>query len=209
MYMAFDRRSGFFNRTLAWRLFKRHHTHFNDIFWANRAASKFAYAATRPHQRQTSAGVLFSLPGNHQRLTQTLGDWADNYSDFNQWTQLASVVAICGYLETYLAQISTAALESSPALIFGASSLAVDGTALLKAGNKYDFYQHVVPIVRGDWGARSAAYGRDLWSNSVRKSGWSFRAVENPTERCRSFVWQKYRINEIFGKRTCPTASKN
>lgn len=157
--MTFDRRVPFFGRTLAWRLFKRHHTHFNDIYWANRATSKFAYAATRPFQRTDQASVLFALPDNPQRLAATLGAWADNYSDFNQWTQMAAVVAVCGYLETYIAQVATAALESCPALVFGGTTQ-VDGTVLLKAGNSYDFYIHAEPLVRGDWQARTSAYAR-------------------------------------------------
>jgi len=81
------------------------------------------------------------------------------FSNFNEWTQLASVIAICGYLETYIAQIATAALESRPALIFGGTDQ-VDGTTLLKAGNKYDFYDHVEPLIRGDWQSRISAYAR-------------------------------------------------
>jgi hypothetical protein len=157
--MTFDRRVPFFERTLAWRLFKRHHTHFNDIYWANRATSKFAYAATRPLQRTDPTTVLFTLPDNPQRLAPTLGAWADNYSGFNQWTQMAAVVAICGYLETYIAQVATAALESCPAQIFGGASQ-VDGTVLLKSGANYDFYVHAEPLVRGDWQARTSAYAR-------------------------------------------------
>lgn len=157
--MPFDRRVPFFGRTLAWRLFKRHHTHFNDIFWANRAASKHAFAATRPFERNDPATNVFALPEQDRRLATTLGAWADGYSGFNAWAQMAAVIAICGYLETYLAQIGTAALESCPALIFGGSAQ-VDGVILLKSGNTYDFYSHTEPLVRGDWQARVSAYER-------------------------------------------------
>ncbi|WP_186083898.1 hypothetical protein [Burkholderia gladioli] len=157
--MTFNRQVPFFERTLSWRLFKRHHTHFNHIFWANRAASKFAYASTRPFQRGDQASVLFSLLNEPQRLATTLGEWADNYAGFNKWTQMAAVIAICGYLETYLAQVATAALESRPALVFG-GTIQIDGAILLKANNKYDFYVHTEPLVRGDWQARISAYTR-------------------------------------------------
>ena len=157
--MSFARNVPFLDRTLAWRLFKRHHTHFNEIFWAHRAASKFSFSSTRPFQRTDAASVLFSLSENQTRLASTLGAWASNYSAFNRWTQLASVVAICGYLETYLAQVSTAALESRPALVFGGRA-EIDGTVLLKAGNTYDFYAHAEPIVRGNWQSRISAYSR-------------------------------------------------
>ena len=130
--LPFDRMKRFGGSTLAWRLFKRHHTHFNDIYWANRAASVFAFGATRPFHRTDPATTLFSLPGNSQRLPATLGSWADQFSDFQKWAQLASVVAICGYLETYMAQVATAALESSPALLFGGGT-GIDGVGLLKS----------------------------------------------------------------------------
>jgi len=157
--MTFDRARPFFGKTLAWRLFKRHHTHFNDIYWANRAAAICTYSCTRPYKTTDPASALLSLPGNEQRLAATLGEWATHYSAFNQWTQMASIVAICGYLETYIAQVATAALESSPAIVFGGTK-EIDGTVLLKAGNQYDFYAHTEPLVRGDWQSRISAYSR-------------------------------------------------
>ncbi|SMC21001.1 hypothetical protein SAMN02745857_01101 [Andreprevotia lacus DSM 23236] len=170
--MKFNRDATFSEYTLAWRLFKRHHTHFNDIYWANQATLKFAYASTRPYSRTDSATKIFSLPDNPQRLADTLGDWADNYSEFNQWAQMAAVIAICGYLETYIAQVATAALESRPALIFGGSAQ-VDGTTLLKLNNTYDFYSHAEHLVRGDWSARISAYTRLFgscpYANQVKK----------------------------------------
>ncbi|ALU88244.1 hypothetical protein Hrubri_1028 [Herbaspirillum rubrisubalbicans M1] len=155
--MGFDRGIPFFGKTLAWRLFKRHHTHFNVGYWANEAAVRYAFSSTKPFTRDDQSTKLFSLSNNPRRLPKTLGEWADGFSDFNQWTQLASVIAISGYLETYIAQVSTAALESRPALIFG-GSFEVDGAALLKAGNKHDFYDHVESLVRGDWQSRISGY---------------------------------------------------
>ncbi|CAM5392604.1 hypothetical protein [Alcaligenes faecalis] len=157
--MSFDRNIPFLSKTLAWRLFKRHHTHFNHSYWAYRAAARYAFTSTKSHSSEEQANVLFDLSSNPTRLADTLGTWAKNFSNFNEWTQLASVIAICGYLETYIAQIATAALESRPALIFGGTDQ-VDGTTLLKAGNKYDFYDHVEPLIRGDWQSRISAYAR-------------------------------------------------
>jgi len=72
---------------------------------------------------------------------------------------MAAVVAIAGYLETFIAQIATAALESDPSHVFGGGPR-IDGSVYLKHNPKYDLYSHVEPLVRGDWQSRSAAYTR-------------------------------------------------
>lgn len=157
--MSFNRYRLFNKRTLAWRLFKRHHTHFNDIFWAHKAAKAHAYASTRAYKREDSTDILFAFASGNPRVPNTLGSWADAYSAFDQWTQMASVIAIVGYLETYIAQVSTAALESCPSLIFGGGPK-IDGAIYLKNNPKYDLYNYVEPLVRGDWQARISAYNR-------------------------------------------------
>lgn len=156
--MSFDRMKPVYEKSLAWRLFKRYHTHFNDIFWAHKLASEHVYSRTRPFMRSDPSSVLFTVVGK-TRIPPTLGGWADSYSGFDQWTQMASVMAICGYLETYIAQISTAALESSPALILG-GGVNIDGAAFLKNNPSYDLYSYVEPLVRGDWQSRISAYRR-------------------------------------------------
>ncbi|WP_437529805.1 hypothetical protein WME79_48465 [Sorangium sp. So ce726] len=66
-------------------------------------------------------------------------------------------MAIAGYLETYIAQVSTAALESHPSLLFGGST-AIDGAIFLKKNPQYDLYPYTEDLVRGDWQARISAY---------------------------------------------------
>lgn len=157
--MSFNRNSAFLGKSLAWRLFKRHHTHFNDIFWAHKVAKEHAFSCTKGFQRTDSSQVLFNSKILGRRIPTTLGKWADNYSDFDRWSQMASVMAIAGYLETYIAQVTTAALESSPSLVLGGGVLC-DGGLLLKTNPKYNLSGHVEPLVRGDWQARMAAYKR-------------------------------------------------
>lgn len=157
--MIFKRYKLFYGRTLAWRLFKRHHTHFNDILWAHKMAMAHAYASTRPFSRTDRSDVLFEYATGNRRAAATLGEWADHYSDFDRWTQMASIVAISGYLETYIAQIGVAALESCPSLIFGGGPK-LEGAILLKNNPKYDLYPYTEPLVRGDWQARISAYKR-------------------------------------------------
>jgi hypothetical protein len=157
--MPFSRYGLFHQHTLAWRLFKRHHTHFNDIFWSHKTAKVHAYSSTKSYAREDLTGSLFRLAVNNRRVPNTLGNWADAYSAFDQWTQMASIIAIAGYLETYIAQVSTAALESRPSLLFGGGPK-VDGVVYLKTNDKYDLYKYTEPLVRGDWQARISAYAR-------------------------------------------------
>ena len=157
--MAFNRDGLFYQHTLAWRLFRRHHTHFNEIFWSHKTAKDHAYASTAPHKREDSTSAVFKLAVNNRRVPDTLGAWADAYSAFDEWTQMASIIAIVGYLETYIAQVSTAALESCPSLLFGGGPR-VDGAIYLKTNPKYDLYGYVEPLVRGDWQARTSAFRR-------------------------------------------------
>jgi hypothetical protein len=149
----------FLERTAAIRLFKRHHTHFNATFWSYAAARHHAYAATKASVPADPASSIFPYAANNRRLNVDLGVWAENFEDFDRWSRHASVLAIAGYLEMFLAQICSAALESCPAIIFGGAR-EVDGLALLKARASYGFFSHVEPIVRGEWGARVSAYKR-------------------------------------------------
>jgi hypothetical protein len=157
--MAFNRFSLFTGSTLAWRLFKRHHTHFNDMYWAHQTARVHTYSSTRSFTRADLAQALFPDAATNRRMASTLGEWADSYADFDRWTQMASIMALTGYLETYIAQTATSALESSPSLIFGGGP-PVDGAAFLKKNPKYDLYSYVEPLIRGDWQARISAYSR-------------------------------------------------
>ena len=157
--MAFDRHALFYGRTLAWRLFKRYHTHFNHAFWSHSAAKTFSFSSTRPFNRSDSTDQLFAFAKGNRRVPDTLGAWADAYADFDRWTRMAAVVAIAGYLETFLTQIGTAALESCPSLVFGGGPK-IDGAIYLKHNPKYGLYQYAEPLVRGEWQARISAYNR-------------------------------------------------
>ena len=146
-------------KTLAWWLFKSHHTHFNDIYWNHRAVSAFAFASTRAYTKADNTESLFEYAKGNRRIAPTLGQWAAHYDDFERWTRSAGILAIAGYLETYLAQVATAAIESCPALLIGGGK-ELDGAAQLKRQPGYDLYGHAEPVVRGDWQARASAYKR-------------------------------------------------
>ncbi|TRY29768.1 hypothetical protein [Aliiglaciecola sp. M165] len=155
--MSFERYKLFEYRSLAHRLFKRHHTHFNDIYWSQRIANRHVFSLTKPYKRDDSITLLFNPTTDEIRNSRSLGEWADWYSDFDRWSRLASIVGLAGYLETYIAQVSVAAFESTPSLVLGGGPK-VDGAVFLKHNANYDLYQHSESLTRGDWQARVSAY---------------------------------------------------
>jgi hypothetical protein len=146
-------------KTLAWWLFKGHHTHLNDIYWHHKAVSSFAFGSTRSQTRTDATESVFPYAKGNRRIAPTLGQWAVHYDDFERWTNNAAILAIAGYLETYIAQVVTAAIESCPAVLIGGSK-ELDGVAQLKRQDAYDFYSHAEPTVRGNWQSRTSAYKR-------------------------------------------------
>lgn len=155
--MAFDRWQPFPHRTVAYTLFKRHHTHLNSIFWAYSAAKCHAFNATRCAGKDDAVETVFVYAKNNKRLNVTLGKWAEDFNAFDSWTRYAAILAVAGYLETFLSNICGAALESCPAITFGGGR-EIDGIALLKNRPGYCFADKIEPIVRGVWTSRVNAY---------------------------------------------------
>ncbi|WP_154215941.1 hypothetical protein [Vibrio parahaemolyticus] len=155
--MSFHRHKLFYHRSLAYRLFKRHHTHFNDIYWSHKTVLAHTFSSTAMHSTSDPASALFNKEKGTSRGERELGTWAGWYNDFDSWTRMASVVAIAGYLETYIAQVATAAMESNPSLVFGGGP-DIDGATFLKHNDKYDLYDYTEPLTRGDWQSRVSAY---------------------------------------------------
>lgn len=155
--MSFNRYKLFESRSLAHRLFKRHHTHFNDIYWSQRVAYKHVFSLTQPFSRDDSVTSLFNLENSENRNGRNLGDWADWYSAFDCWSRMAYIVGLAGYLETYIAQVSVAAFESTPSLILGGGPK-IDGAVFLKHNPDYDLYSYSESLTRGDWQSRVSAY---------------------------------------------------
>lgn len=155
--MPFNRYQLFNNKSLAHRLFKRHHTHFNDIYWAHRVARSHTFQSTKFSKREDQVSSLFNPSFHEVRTNRSLGEWGQWYSEFDDWTRMSAIMAMAGYLETYIAQVTTAAFESTPSLIFGGGPM-IDGAAYLKHNPKYDLYEHSEQFTRGSWQSRISAY---------------------------------------------------
>ncbi|PMG78025.1 hypothetical protein BCU84_08085 [Shewanella sp. 10N.286.51.B7] len=155
--MPFERYKLIEERSLAYRLFKRHHTHFNDIYWSHKVSSGHSFASTSKLNPADTVNSHFNPKLSEIRNERPLKDWAQWYSGFDDWTRMAAVIGIAGYLETYIAQISAAAFESTPSLIFGGGPK-IDGASFLKHNSEYDLFSYTESLTRGDWQARISAY---------------------------------------------------
>lgn len=155
----FDRWKPALGKTWAFRLFQRHHTEINDLYWSHVAAFQRAFKACRGKQRTDACSTVFGIRQNPRRLPATLGDWADQYNGFNNWTRLSLLVAATGYLEVYMKTAVRLALESDPALIVGCPRK-VDGVEPLKRKVGYSYSDEAIPCVKGEWQSRVAAYTR-------------------------------------------------
>jgi hypothetical protein len=156
----FDRWIPALGKTWAFRLFEQHHTEINDIYWAHTAALRKAFSSCRKKNRSDPCDTVFELRPEHKRgIFATLGDWADSYDLFDNWTRLSCLVAATGYLEVYIKTAVRLALESDPGVTVGCSRR-IDGVEVLKKRPNYSFQTESIACVEGDWQSRIASYKR-------------------------------------------------
>lgn len=156
----FNRWSPAISKTWAFRLFERHHTEINDLYWAHAAALRKAFSSCRKKQLSDPCDSVFHLKAEHaRRLPGTLKDWADKYNSFDNWTRLSCLVAATGYLEVYMKTAVRLALESDPGVMVGCSRK-IDGAQPLKKRPRYSYKDEAAACVKGDWQSRIAAYKR-------------------------------------------------
>jgi len=106
--------------------------------------------------------ILFYASGpNARRIAPTVKQWRRNFSDFENWVRLSSLLSVLSYFESFVTTISTLALRSDPLLRFGQSRV-VDGATWLKRTVRDDTTGLVVPLVKGEWPQRLSAF-RDLF----------------------------------------------
>jgi hypothetical protein len=156
----FNRWSPALGKTWAFRLFERHHTEINDLYWAHAAALRKAFSSCKKNQLSDPCDSVFHLKPEHaRRLPGTLKDWADKYNSFDNWTRLSCLVAATGYLEVYIKTAIRLALESDPGVMVGCSRK-IDGAQPLKKRPRYSYKDEAAACVKGDWQSRIAAYKR-------------------------------------------------
>jgi hypothetical protein len=109
-------------------------------------------------KRDDPADSVFPNNGARRR-TISLGEWANFYNQFDNWTRLSAIVSACGYLEMYIRTIVEAACQSCPATMIGGHK-EVDGVKLLKTRSLYAFWEQSEACTKGTWQQRIKAYKR-------------------------------------------------
>jgi hypothetical protein len=155
--MLFDRWKPPFGKTMAYRVFQRHHTELNNFYWAHKAALRKAFSLTKPHRPSDRALLLFPDPTNERKRDITLQQWADNYAGFDNFCRLSSLIAATGYLEILTRTLIDAACQSKPALLLKGGSDEIDGVSILKK-HAHSYAERAEPCLKGEWQKRISAY---------------------------------------------------
>lgn len=146
--------------TFSHRLFKQHHSEINSLYWSHMLASKRTLSLVGKADKKLKPTTVFTVPRKHmKKIAPTLERWEKDFKDFNNWVRLSASVAINAYMEIYLRNISTLAIESNPGLIIGAPG-AIDGVTLLKSRSGYSYSEYAVHFTKGDWNTRIQHYER-------------------------------------------------
>lgn len=156
--MTFERWQSGWDRSWAYWLFKKHHTELNAIYWSHLAASNQIQKTTKSLPPETPTDQIFPiLPDDKRRVGATIQRWQNDYKSFNNWVNLNAAVALASYLEIYIQNIVTLAIESDPALLLGVPK-AVDGARLLKHQPGYSHAEHGLAVTKGIWQQRANIY---------------------------------------------------
>lgn len=146
--------------TFPHRLFIKHHSEINTLYWSHMLAAKRTANEVKKVDKRLRPTAVFPVPRKHlKRIAPTLETWAKDFKDFNNWVRLSASVAIHSYMEIYLRNISALAIESNPGIIIGAPG-AIDGVALLKSRPGYNYSEFAVHFTKGDWNTRIQHYER-------------------------------------------------
>src|SRR5690606_4210634 len=138
----------------------KHHSEINSLYWSHMLAAKRTTSIVRKADKRLRPTTVFTVPRKHQkRIAPTLERWEKDFKDFNNWVRLSASVAVNSYMEIYLRNITSLAIESNPGLGIGAGG-AIDGVKLLKSRPGYSYSEYAVHFTKGDWNTRIQHYER-------------------------------------------------
>lgn len=101
---------------------------------------------------------VLAVPQAHaRRVNFTVKSWRSISKEGENWIRLNALMALCGYLETYLHGVVVLALTSDPGLLVS-SPRSVDGIGLIKRDKLPDLEAHVVGVTKGTWQDRLKKY---------------------------------------------------
>lgn len=95
----------------------------------------------------------------HEAVFKDIRSWSLAFNEFDNWTNLNSIMAMSSYFETYIATAIKLALESDVGVLFGVNRK-IDGIQILKHGHKqpFDFEDKINGCTKGHWSSRVDSY---------------------------------------------------
>lgn len=162
-HMKFERWKSQDDYTHAFRLFNKHHTLMNSIYWAYVPTFNFAtynYKNKVKHKCDITTHEAFELKGgNSKRVEPDINKWNKNLKEFDNWTRLNVLVSVNSYFEIYLSSVVSLAIESDPGILYSAPKQ-INGIQILKYGdeNQYSFFDISEKVTKGEWQQRISNY---------------------------------------------------
>lgn len=160
---TFDRWSSLDPNTLAFRVFKKHHSEINDFIWSFVPLYNYGSHIVRKDLSNKNIHELFHVSGtNARRVYEDRNTWKKQISNFEKWTNVNALISILSYFEVYLKRICTTALLSDPGVLISASR-SVDGIKLIKNKSNPKSSDHILQILKGTWPDRAKNF-KNLFS---------------------------------------------
>lgn len=161
----FDRWKAQSTKTWAYSVFLKYDLELVRIGAAHYTASKFIYKALG-NSGATWHDMLdtqFGFPDDERDRYKDIKEWSDLYNEFDNWTNLNSLLTLTSNFETYLAAAVRLALSSNPGVLLGLPQ-SIDGATLLKNRVKEPVASQeiVEACTRGDWSARLCAFSQSF-----------------------------------------------
>lgn len=161
--MSFKRWESLDQYSYVYRLFVKHHTDMNSLYWAHVPSSGFAQGTFRraiKNEPSLTTQKAFSLIGaNAFRVNSDLNGFSRDLNEFDNWTRLNTLVAVLSYFETYLSSVVSLAIESDLGLLYSIPKK-IDGVMVLKHGGQedYSFFNKSEEVTKGEWSQRSSNF---------------------------------------------------
>ncbi|MDK9558268.1 hypothetical protein QQF73_11610 [Marinobacter sp. M216] len=159
--MSFERWTSRESSTWTFQVFQKYNRELSRMYISHIAANEFIYRNLGKNaQWEDPVSKHFKFRDEtHEHTFGSIKGWSDSFNDFDNWTNLNSVMAMSSNLETYLSTVIKLALESDVGVLFGAKRR-IDGIEIIKHGRSqpFDFEDKIVSCTKGEWGSRVNAF---------------------------------------------------
>lgn len=155
--VSFERWKSRESSTWTFQVFQKYNRELSRMYISHIAANEYIYRNLGNSAKwEDAASKHFQFKDETQEHTfDSIRGWSDSFNDFDNWTNLNSVMAMSSNLETYLSTVIKLALESDVGVLFGASKR-IDGIEIIKHGRSqpFDFEDKIISCTKGEWGSR-------------------------------------------------------